>query len=148
MQDFPALGVAFGGVTPFSVNASTQSPTFNGSGSVTTGPVGSLTLTNPSPNSLVVQGGTAYSATTASGAAATFELFPPPPTGWTITDVNHDQQCQIALTNATTRTLIMTITQLSTSTTLATATLDQSGSGTITYSDGSTAAITNWTVAD
>jgi hypothetical protein len=32
--------------------------------------------------------------------------------------------------------------------TLATGAVDQSGSGTITYSDGNIAAITNWTLAD
>jgi hypothetical protein len=37
---------------------------------------------------------------------------------------------------------------MSTGRTIATGALDQSGSGTITYSDGSVAVITNWTLAD
>jgi hypothetical protein len=47
-----------------------------------------------------------------------------------------------------TRNLTITIKQVSTGITLATGALDQSGSGTITYSDGSIAAIANWTLAD
>jgi hypothetical protein len=42
----------------------------------------------------------------------------------------------------------MTITRVSTGVTLATAAVDHSGTGTITYSDGSSAAITSWTLAD
>jgi hypothetical protein len=42
----------------------------------------------------------------------------------------------------------VTIIQLSTGATLATGSVDQSGTGTITYSDGSSAAITSWTLAE
>jgi hypothetical protein len=48
----------------------------------------------------------------------------------------------------TTRKLSMTITRVSTGATLATGAADQSGTGNITYSDGSSAAITGWTLAD
>jgi hypothetical protein len=149
-QDFPALGIAIGGVTPLTLAVSDlNSPvSFSGGGSVVTGPIGSLTLTSPSPTSLVIQGGTAYATTTASGSAASFALFPPTPTSWTLTDSAHDQQFQISVVDNTTRNLTMTITQLSTGASLATGSLDQSGSGTITWSDGTTAAITNWTLAD
>jgi len=147
-QDFPALGLALGGVTPFTLNMTAQNPTFSGGGTVFTGSTGSLLLANTSPGSLVVQGGAVYGTNTATGGASAFVLFPPAPTAWTITDSAHDQQCQIAVTSSATRTSTLTITQISTGNALATATLDQSGSGTIIYSDGSNAAITNWTVAD
>ncbi len=151
-QNFPALGLAIGGVTPLSLTASlsdaTAPVTFSGGGSSVTGPIGSLTLTSPSPTSLVIQGGTPYTSLTARGGAAAFELFPPTPTSWTLTDSAHDQQFQISVIDDATRNLTLTIKQISTGTTLATGAVDQSGTGTITYSDGSVAAITNWTLAN
>jgi hypothetical protein len=122
--------------------------TFTGGGTAVTGPIGSLTLTNPTPTSLIIQGGTPYSSITTNGSAAAFVLFPPTPTSWTLTDAAHDQQFQISVTDNTTRDLTMTIKQMSSGITLATGAVDQSGSGTITYSDGNIAAITNWTLAD
>jgi hypothetical protein len=118
--------------------------TFIGGGSVVTGPIGSLTLTNPSPTSLVIQGGTAFTSTVASGGAAGFELFPPTPTAWTLIDGAHDAQIQISVDDDATRNLTVKITRISTGSTLASGTLDQSGSGTITWSDGSAAMVVNW----
>jgi len=148
-QDFPALGYAIGAVTPLTLTGNFQSTgpvNFTGGGSTVTGPIGSLVLTNPSPTSLVIQGGAAYSTTTATGSTGAFELFPPPPTTWTIADSAHDQQFQISL--SATRILMLTITQVSTGAVLSTGTLDQSGSGSISYSDGTVAVITNWTLSD
>jgi len=159
-QDFPSLGIAIGAVTPLALTlgsapplltlgtATTGGVTFTGGGSAVTGPPGSLTLTNPNSTSLVIQGGAPYATTTASGSAATFSLFPPTPTSWMLTDSAHDQQFQIFVTDNTTRNLALSIIQVSTGQTLATGALDHSGSGSITYSDGSTAVITNWTLAD
>jgi hypothetical protein len=159
-QDFPELGLAIGAVTPLTVTLSSPPPilqlgaastggvTFTGGGTAFTGPIGSLTLTNPEPAALNLTGGTRYAFTTASGSAAAFSLFPPTPTSWTLIDSAHDQQLQISVVSNTTRNLTLTITQTSTGATLATGALDHSGSGTITYSDGTVAAITNWTLAD
>ena len=152
-QDFPALGLAIGAVTPLTLSyngdSQTSPVTFTGGGSAVTGPIGSLTLTNPSPTSFVLQGGgTAFASTTSSGGAAEFVLFPPTPTGWTLSDSGHDQTFSISVVDNTVRNLTLTITQASTGATLATGTLDQSGSGSITYSDGTVVAITNWTLAD
>jgi hypothetical protein len=159
-QNFPALGLAIGAVTPLTLTLSSPPPllnlggttsggvTFTGGGSAVTGPIGALTLTNPGPISLIVQGGTAYTTTTSSGGAAAFSLFPPTPTAWMLTDSAHDQQFQISVVDNTARNLTLTILQISTGSTLSTGALDQSGSGTITYSDGSTAVVTNWTLAN
>ena len=149
-QNFPALGIAIGAVSPLTLTLSAANApvTFTGGGTAVTGPIGSLTLTNPSPTSLIIQGGTPYSSITANGGAAAFVLFPPTPTAWTITDAAHDQQFQISVIDNTARDLTMTIKQISSGITLATGVVDQSGSGTITYSDGNIAAITNWTLAD
>jgi hypothetical protein len=149
-QNFPALGIAIGAVSPLTLTLSAVNApvTFTGAGTVVTGPIGSLTLTNPSPTSLIVQGGTPYSSITMNGGAAAFALFPPTPTSWSLTDAVHDQQFQISVIDNITRDLTMTIKQMSSGITLATGAVDQSGSGTITYSDGNIAAITNWTLAD
>ena len=154
-QDFPALNLALGAVTPLTLTigvdpttGAATNVTFAGGGTAVTGPQGSLTLSNPSPNSLLIKGGSAYTTSMASGGAAAFALFPPMPTAWTLTDATDDEQLQISVIDNTTRSLSMTITRASTGSTLATATLDQSGTGSIHYSDGSTAAITSWTLAD
>jgi hypothetical protein len=153
-QDFPALGLAIGAATTLNLTVNQDAdgkPTnviFTGGGSPVTGPIGSLTLINPSETSLVIQGGTVYTSTTVSGGAGAFDLFPPTPTSWTVTDAAHDEQFQISVIDNTTRNSNLTITQVSTGKTLATGSVDRSGTGNITYSDGSTAAITAWTLAD
>ena len=151
-QDFPALGVAIGAVTPLTLavdgNNQDAPVTFTGGGSTVTGPLGSLKLTNPSATSLVIQGGTALGTTTCSGGAAEFVLFPPTPTAWTLADAAHDQTFSISVVSNTVRNLTFTITQISTGATLATGAIDQSGSGTLTYSDGTTVTVTNWALAD
>jgi hypothetical protein len=154
-QNFPSLGLAMGGVTTLNLTLPLNSSgavsgalTFSGGGTTVSGAPGSLTLTNPTPSSLVINGGTAFGVDTASGGAASFALFPPTPTGWSLGDAVHDQTFQISVVDNVARTLAAAIVQNSTGKTLATATLDQSGTGSITYSDGSTAAIANWTLAD
>ena len=121
--------------------------TFAGTSVLTSGGLGALTLTAPQPLSMVVQGGTQYGTTSASGGAATFSLFPPTPTGWSVSDPGHDQTFTINVVSNTVRNSVGTITRISTGAVLATVALDQSGSGTITYSDGSVAAVTSWTLA-
>jgi hypothetical protein len=149
-QDFPELGMALGAVTPMSIrfdpNSSRSPVTFTGGGTVVTGPIGSLTLSNPRPTTLVIQGGTDFATTVAGGGAATFSLFPPTPTSWTLADSSHDEQLQITVTDEATRNLSISITLISSGITIASGTLDQSGSGRITWSDGTSTPITNWTL--
>jgi hypothetical protein len=149
-QDFPALSLAVGSVTPFSLAITADGGiTFSGTNSsIVTGALGSLTLTAPTPDSLFVSGGSTFGHTTILGSESEFTLFPPTPTSWTVTDSAHDQQWQISVVDNTMRNLTATIMQVSSGRTLATGAIDQSGSGTITYSDGTTAAITSWTLAD
>jgi len=151
-QDFPNLNMAIGAVTPLTLVEEQGSTndlhpmTFSGTGSVVTGALGSLTLTNPSETSLVITGGTAYAAPAVSGSVGSFSLFPPTPTSWTLTDTTHDQQIVISVMDDTTRDTSILITQIGTGTSLASGTVDQSGTGTITYSDSSIDAVTNWTL--
>ncbi len=152
-QDFRSIGLAVGSVTALTLSIDTTTVAapvgFSGTDStVVTGPLGSLTLTNAAGTSLVVQGGMPYASFATSGSAGQFVLFPPTPTAWTVTDAAHGLQFKIAVVNNTTRSLSMLITQLRSGRSLATATIDKSGTGTITYSDGSTSAITAWTLAD
>ncbi len=153
VQDFPALNLTVGTVTCINLtpvkdaSGTPTGATFIATGSTVSGPMGSLTLTNPSPASFVIQGGAAYASTTGSGGAA-FSLTASTPSSWRLTDAAHDQQFQISMVNTTTRAMSLTIAQVSTGATLATGSIDHSGSGSITYSDGSAAAITSWTLAD
>jgi len=151
-QDFPSLKMAIGAVTPLILvpgqgnTNGVQPMTFSGTGSVVTGALGSLTLTNPSETSLVISGGTAYAAPVVNGSVGSFSLFPPTPTSWTLTDIPHDQQIVISVIDDTTRDTSILITQISTGNSLASGTVDQSGTGSITYSDSSIDAVTNWTL--
>jgi hypothetical protein len=151
-QNFPELNLAIGAVTPLTLTLAqddeTGPVTFTGGGSAVIGALGSLTLTNPSPTSLAIHGGSPFTTTTSSGGAAEFSLFPPTPTAWTLTDSAHDQQFAISVVSNTARNLTMKITEPEKGATLAIGAIDQSGSGTITYSDGSTATVTNWTLSD
>lgn len=151
VQNLPALGKSIGSVTSIVVtppDTSGAGPvTFAGTSVLTTGSLGSLTLTAPQPLSLVVQGGTPYGASSATGGEGSFSLFPPMPTGWTVSDAAHDQTFTISVVSNAVRNLVGTITQISTGTVLASIAVDQSGTGTITYSDGTVAAVTNWTLA-
>jgi len=154
-QDFPTLALAVGAVTPMALTVNldattgaTTNVTFTGGGTPVTGPLGSLALTNPTANSLVVAGGAPYSPILATGGAAAFALFPPTPTSWNVADATADEQFHIAVIDDTTRSLAVSIARTSTGGSLATGTLDQSGTGTIVYSDGSRAKVTSWTLAN
>jgi beta-lactam-binding protein with PASTA domain len=150
-QDFPNLAIAIGAVTPVSVVVETsvnnEPVSFSGTGStVVQGALGSLTLTAPKATSMVVTGGTTVASYSSSGSAAAFALFPPTPTSWTLTDPASGLQVNIVVLSNTTRNLSITITKPPSTTALATGGIDQSGTGTIVYSDGSSEVITNWTL--
>jgi hypothetical protein len=108
--------------------------------SVYTGALSALKLTQPTALSLAVTGGTAYGSTTLSGYSGDLVVFVPTPTGWTGTDIQQNQQFQI--TGNSSRQFTGSITQITPAKALATFTVDRSGTGSITYSDGSKAAIT------
>ena len=114
--------------------------------SVVVGPLGGLKMTAPTVSTLAITGGTSYGSATFSGYAGDLAIFIPTPTGWTATDAAHNQRFQI--TENSSRTFAGSIVQISTGKTLTTFTLDRSGTGSIVYSDGSKAAVTNWLPAD
>jgi trimeric autotransporter adhesin len=119
----------------------------NGS-SVVSGPLGGLEVTTPAPQTVDVTGGSFYGTASLNGYAGDLAIFTPAPTGWTVTDAAHRQQLQIVLGNNTSRIFSGSITQISSGKTLATFTVDRSGTGSITYSDKSKTAITNWLLSE
>jgi hypothetical protein len=151
-QYVPTLARTLGSVTPLTltIGATTNDPiTFTGANSVLrTGAQGTLTLSLDTPTSLAISGGTAWGTSTQQGSAANFSLFPPTPTGWTVTDAEHDMRFTINVASNVVRNSVGQITQISTGAVLATIAIDQSGTGTITWSDGRTVAVTGWTFAD
>lgn len=144
-QDFAALSAAYGSVTTLALDSTASGAlTLSGTSLLTSGTLGALTLTQPTATMMVVNGGSTYGTTADAGGAASFTLFPPTPTGWTVTDAAHDQVFAITVASNSVRNLVGTLKRISTGATLATIALDQSGTGTITYSDNTTAAITSW----
>jgi hypothetical protein len=153
-QDFPALNLSLASVTPLVLTGTktgkVTSINFAGKTSdMQTDAAGSLSITTPTASSLGIGGGgTAYGSAVTKGHAARFELFPPTPTHWTIVDKTHDAKFSLQVVSNATRDVKATVTTISSGATLATITADQSGTGSIAYSDGTTAAITSWLLAD
>jgi uncharacterized protein YjdB len=144
-QNFSGLNAALGSVATLALDTTAAGVVnFTGTSILTSGAIDALTLTQPTKTSMVVNGGATYGNAVAGGSAANFSLFPPMPTGWSISDQAHDMIFTIALLDNDTRTLAATIKRISTGTTLATLALDQSGTGTINYSNGVVAAVTGW----
>jgi hypothetical protein len=154
VQNFPTLGRSLGSVTRLDLLADdliggTGGITFSGTNaSVLSGGTDALTLGAPNASSLAIQGGTAIGTTSTTGSAGSFSLFPPPPTGWTITDTANDLRFSISVIDDATRTLSGKIERISTGAVLTTITLDRSGTGVITYSDGTHTAVTSWLLGD
>lgn len=152
-QKFSSLGQSLASVTTLKLRSrfsgAKQPFTFEGENSQTVTSSGKLTVTSPGPLKLALSGPqTAYGSAVPSGSSASFALFPPKPTLWSISDSAHDVAFAIAVTDNNTRGSKGAITQISTGKTLATFAVDQSGTGSIKYSDGSTAAITSWILSD
>ena len=120
----------------------------SGASSAVSGAVGALQVYAPTIQTLTISGGEPYGGATFTGHYGDLAIFPPTPTGWAATDSAHDQQFQVTLGNNTTRILTGSVTSTTTGKTLATFSVDESGTGSITYSDGSKAAVTDWLPAD
>ena len=154
VQNFATLNTAVGSVNPLTliVNENDNSLTFSSTtpGAFRSGAVGSLALqyTDATASALTINGGAVYGSNQVVGQAAAFSLFPPMPTGWTSNDTSHDLHFQITVVSATTRNLSLSITRISNGSTRASGNLDQSGTGSIIFSDGSIAEVRGWVIAD
>lgn len=151
VQNFPAIGLATASITPVTLHFTLDSAvTFSQTSAarLMTGPIDSLSIRiNPRDRVLVDGPATAYGRDRISGEAAKFNLFPPRPTKWVVKDTEHTAAFSIALTSDRTRTLSGTVGPLNGGTPLATLEVDQSGTGQITYSDGTKAAISSWVLS-
>jgi hypothetical protein len=150
-QNFPKANLALGSITPLAIHElANDSLTLSApTSSLVTGALGKLSVDASTPNSVGIAGTkSAYGTAKMSGSAGGLDLFPPPPTAWSITDTAHDAKFTIAVVSSTARNSKGTITQISTGKILATIAVDQSGTGSIEYSDGSQFTITNWLLAD
>jgi hypothetical protein len=152
-QAFPAIGLSLASVAPLTITLTPiagggdddYSVAFAGNQSTSErGAPGTLSITTPTATTFAIGGsGTAMPSNTTSGHAALFALFSPAPTGWTVTDATGGSVFSLTVVSSTQLTGTVTT---KAGTPLAQLTLDQSGSGTITYTGGTTAPITNWTL--
>ena len=152
-QAFPALGLSLASVAPLTISLTPiagggdddASVAFSGTQSTSeSGAAGALSITTPTPTTFAIAGtGTAMPDNTTSGHAALFALFSPAPTGWSVTDATDGTVFTVNLVSTT--QLTGTVTSAA-GATLARLSLDASGSGTITYSGGASAPVSNWTL--
>ncbi|HEY1961144.1 MAG TPA: hypothetical protein VGG69_01900, partial [Rhizomicrobium sp.] len=155
-QDFPDLSQSMASVTPLKLHLKKNgknsfSVSFSGSSShMVTGELGALSITTPTNSSLDIGGTytTYHNSAVTQGFASQFSLFPPTPTGWSVTDNKNDAKFSISVIDNTTRNSSGTVTRISTGEVLATFAMDRSGTGSITYSDSSSQPITSWLLAD
>jgi hypothetical protein len=149
-QSFPGLGVSLGSVTPITLTlkaAGTDQYTVKFASSRSTmerDSLGALAIGTTSNSLLqVTGGGTTFTSDATTGTAGRFALFPPTPTGWTITDSATNVTFAISVLNNATRQLRGSVTTTS-GKNLAKLSVDRSGTGSITYANGVTDPITNW----
>ena len=150
-QDFPGLGRELASLTPLTLTASSggsgPAVTFAGTGStLEIASSGSVSLGLDSADALTLSGTPLATLTdSSSGQAAAFSLFPPTPTGWNTSDPADGQAFQISVTDDASRNLTGSVTASGASSpAYATFSLDQSGSGTISYGGGAPVAVTSW----
>jgi hypothetical protein len=147
-QDFSVLNHSLGSITPLvlTIGADVSDPiTFTGSGRTTsTAALGALSVTAPGGTLALSGAASQPTAAVTTGQAGGFVLFPSTPTGWTVTDQANDVVFAISVTDNTTRTLAATVTTISTKKVLAKLSLDQSGTGTVSYLGQKAAPVTSW----
>jgi hypothetical protein len=149
-QTFAGLGVSLGSVTPITLTlkaAGADQYIVNFASSRSTmerGASDALSIGTTANSLLRVTGeGTTFTSDTTTGTAGRFALFPPTPTGWTITDRATGIVFAISVLNNTSRQLRGSVTTAA-GKKLAHLSVDRSGTGTITYEGGATDSITNW----
>jgi hypothetical protein len=153
-QTFKSLKLSIASLVPFTLtaasNATAPKVTFKGTASdVRTGPEGSLTITAPSQGELGIGGGgTVYTSTALSGSEGKFALFPAAPTSLSVTDTKGEAKFAYTVLNKTTRAADSTVEGITSRKRLATSATDATGTGTVKYSDGTSAAIRGFLAAD
>ena len=148
-QDFPVIGASLGSVTKLRLVPGTKSLTFSGSTSTrASGALGALSIVSKDTKNLSIAGAQeSRSGIVTKGAAGGLVLFPPTPTGWTVTDAKDDVAFTIEVTSNGTRKLSGWVTQLSTEKKIATLAVDRSGTGSVTFAGEQPIAISGWLLA-
>jgi hypothetical protein len=148
-QTFPSLGVSLGSVTPITLTlkaAGADQYVVHFASSRSTmerGASGALSIGTTASSLLRVTGGTMFTSDATAGIAGRFALFPPTPTGWTITDHATNVKFVIAVLNNSSRQLHGSVATTS-GKKLAQLNVDRSGTGSIIYDGGASDPITNW----
>jgi hypothetical protein len=150
-QDFPSLGMAFGSISPLKFIApALNSGGISGFGDSNTpiqqGPLGSLSLTAPGGTSLAISGGAPWSNFYGSGTLGDFALFPPAPTYWDVTDYLTWRDFIVGLATSPATGFTLSEGKPFTTTILVSGATDQSGTGSITWTDGSVSPVNSWTL--
>jgi hypothetical protein len=150
VQDFP--GAVIGSLTPLTYDPLDSAGI--GSSEYFASPGTLLTLTNPiltSPPFMDITGSSvSFESYSHYGAAGSNTVFPAPPTGWTVMDSTGTYQLQITESDTTGGfSLDMIAPNMNGVGVLSTGgTVDAAGNGTITYTDGTPATISNWILSD
>jgi len=138
-------------VTPITVTVSRNSDraTFVANNAkLARGPSGKLGISAPTNHSLDITGpDTAIGTAAGSGVFAVFSVFPKGPTSWVSTDTGNNVRFSISMAKGA-KTLNGTIKTVSNSATLATFSVDVSGTGSITYSNNKKATIKSWIITN
>jgi hypothetical protein len=149
-QDFPTIALSTASLTPITLQlAASGKVTFKQTSpaKLVTGAIGALSIKVAASGKVTIAGtSTPFGTDKLSGTAAELVLFPPKPTKWTIVDAAHTTTFSIQLLDDTTRNLGGSVATTG-GTELAPITLDQSGTGLITYSNGVKAAISSWAIS-
>jgi len=154
-QTFKSLNLSVASVVPFTLTSASNNDgakvTFKGTESdVRTGPAGSLTITAPKPGELGIGGGgTVYTpGTVLSGSESKFTLFPPSPTLLSVTDATGEAKFSYKVLTSASRGASATVVGTVKDNRLATLTTDETGTGKVKYSDGSSAAVRGFLAGD
>ncbi|MGP8161911.1 MAG: hypothetical protein ACLQGJ_11960 [Candidatus Dormibacteria bacterium] len=155
-QPFPQLGLSLASLTPLTITltplagstGSSYGVAFAGTQStLETGPAGSLSITTPTATTFAIGGtGTVTGSDSISGNAALFALFTPAPTSWSVVNANDKTSFTLSIVSGSTQGALTGSVTTAAGKSLAQLTLDQSGTGTISYTGGSSAAVTSWTL--
>ncbi|HYA01242.1 MAG TPA: hypothetical protein VEK76_12980 [Candidatus Binatia bacterium] len=152
-QSFPDEGVSLASLTSVTLSLKAQGSAqysvglTSSAATLETGKPGDLSISVPNPTSPAVTGQGAVTGSDAiTGQAAAFALFPPTPTGWSVTDSAQGMTFSVQVVDNSTGDMAGQVAS-SSGARLAQLSLDRSGTGTVTYADGTSSAVTNWTLA-
>jgi hypothetical protein len=145
-QDFASLKKSIGSVSPIRLHLKDDgSVVFSGSDSeLATAPSGKLKIERLGDTELALSDPRDdVGSTEAAGSAAAFNLFPPTPTSWTVTNSAKELTFSLKVLDDETRNSKAVVSD-KTGRQLAVIRVDQSGTGTVKYLKGGTFPVVSW----